>query len=276
MISMITLKEKLECFLESVLKIKLSLSSIASQYGDLSFRVGALNDNQLEQTSKTYFSSISIVNGFLNVDITEKFITDFEKFKSLIREDGKVLKPKLYFEYLSPNLNTDMNLGVLRNAFLGKTLCKMLSKKYNIDINSSTMICDVGNLAEIMYYAYYRYPREENFKNKYLSYINDLVTQGSVPLNNDSDPQSEQVCKFSHNTSKEYRQKVREQYKKFFISETAKIEVSFNEINFQSNYSDYKCKTYLDRDVNFILEKRQQGINNFCFVIGVDQGAHFF
>lgn len=169
-----------------------------------------------------------------------------------------------------------MNLGVLRNAFLGKALCKMLSEKYEMNIQSATMICDVGNLAEIMYYASYCYQGEKNFKKKYFNYMNNLFKHGFTSVNKDSDPQSEQVCKFSQNISNEYRKNIREQYKDFFVAEVAKIKIFFNEINFQSDYSDYQCETYLDRDVNFILQKRQQGISHFCFVIGVDQGAHFF
>ena len=84
--NMITLKEKLESFLEEIFKIKLNLSSIDGLYADLSCRVDGLNEAQLMRLSSDCFSSINVVNGYLNLDINENFISKFEKFKFSIKK----------------------------------------------------------------------------------------------------------------------------------------------------------------------------------------------
>jgi arginyl-tRNA synthetase len=90
--------------------------------------------------------SFSVIKGFLNIKMTDKFWLQYLSDISALQHFGsspKNSKPRVIVEYSSPNTNKPLHLGHLRNIFLGYSVAEIL-KANGHEVTKVQIINDRG------------------------------------------------------------------------------------------------------------------------------------
>ncbi len=96
-------------------------------------------------THSKVFTSYNVINGFLNLSLTDSLLLEFGKEKSLdtaVCNDNNT-SGKIMVEFSSPNTNKPLHFGHLRNNFLGDSVSKIY-KAYGYDVCKANLINDRG------------------------------------------------------------------------------------------------------------------------------------
>lgn len=91
------------------------------------------------------FSSYNVIKGFLNLEITDKQLTDILNQHYQDESFGKKSpnNKRVMVEYSSPNTNKPLHLGHLRNIFLGWSVAEILKANGN-EVIKSAVVNDRG------------------------------------------------------------------------------------------------------------------------------------
>ncbi len=89
------------------------------------------------------FRSYNVINGFLNLSLTDEFILDFvtKNIDTLVNNNQK--SGKIMVEFSSPNTNKPLHFGHLRNNFLGDSVSRIYAA-YGFDVCKANLINDRG------------------------------------------------------------------------------------------------------------------------------------
>jgi arginyl-tRNA synthetase len=90
------------------------------------------------------FTGFNVIKGFLNLNISDQYFTDFLSQNytntSLVKQNKK---ERVMVEYSSPNTNKPLHLGHLRNIFLGWSVAEILKVAGN-DVMKTCIVNDRG------------------------------------------------------------------------------------------------------------------------------------
>ncbi|HLX90647.1 MAG TPA: arginine--tRNA ligase [Puia sp.] len=92
-------------------------------------KLGIQLGNNLIERNPEFFSSYSVIKGFLNLSIADSVWIDFLSSSFDDHEYGKKKRigKKVMIEYSSPNTNKPLHLGHLRNIFLGWSVAEIFN-----------------------------------------------------------------------------------------------------------------------------------------------------
>ncbi|MCX7953570.1 MAG: arginine--tRNA ligase [Bacteroidales bacterium] len=88
-----------------------------------------------------YIEKFSIIKGFVNLTINNKYLIEYLKKYSFNHKTNNSLK--IIIEYCSPNTNKPLHLGHIRNMLIGSALANIL-KEYGHDVIRINLINDRG------------------------------------------------------------------------------------------------------------------------------------
>jgi arginyl-tRNA synthetase len=98
----------------------------------------------LVENNEQIFSRFNVKKGFLNLSITDIYLTEFLQKEYKNSSFGKSeSKKKVMVEYSSPNTNKPLHLGHLRNIFLGWSISEILKASGN-DVIKTCIVNDRG------------------------------------------------------------------------------------------------------------------------------------
>ena len=104
----------------------------------------ALGKHLVEQYPQ-YFSAYNIIKGFLNLTVSDNYLTTLlqEKYNDTCYGKKALNGKKVMVEYSSPNTNKPLHLGHLRNNFLGWSVAEIL-KANGYEVIKSCIVNDRG------------------------------------------------------------------------------------------------------------------------------------
>jgi arginyl-tRNA synthetase len=98
----------------------------------------------LVENNEPIFSRFNVIKGFLNLSVTDIYLTEFLKKEYKNSSFGKsASNKKVMVEYSSPNTNKPLHLGHLRNIFLGWSIAEILKASGN-DVIKTCIVNDRG------------------------------------------------------------------------------------------------------------------------------------
>jgi arginyl-tRNA synthetase len=98
----------------------------------------------LVENNEPIFSRFNVIKGFLNLSITDIYLTEFLQKEYKNSSFGKsASNKKVMVEYSSPNTNKPLHLGHLRNIFLGWSIAEILKASGN-DVIKTCIVNDRG------------------------------------------------------------------------------------------------------------------------------------
>lgn len=91
------------------------------------------------------FSAYNVIKGFLNLTITDEYLTELlnKNYNDVCFGKHKMNGKKVMVEYSSPNTNKPLHLGHLRNNFLGWSVAEILKANGN-EVVKSCIVNDRG------------------------------------------------------------------------------------------------------------------------------------
>ncbi len=91
------------------------------------------------------FSEYNVIKGFLNISVTDKYLSGFlqKKYNDKCFGKKEINGKKIMVEYSSPNTNKPLHLGHLRNNFIGWSIAE-ISKANGYDVIKSCIVNDRG------------------------------------------------------------------------------------------------------------------------------------
>lgn len=116
----------------------------------------------------TGYEKIDVVNGYLNIFINKKELTEYVVSEVLTKQEhygdtdfGK--GKKVVVEYSSPNIAKPFGVGHLRSTVIGEALNR-ISKKNGYDVTSINYLGDYGTQFGKLIYAYKAWGNDEEIK----------------------------------------------------------------------------------------------------------------
>ena len=271
---------KIESFLNSILHLESVRLDGCNNHG-ADINIILVNEDErrhalavLEEDRR--FLNVSCKDIYINFDITDEFINSYEGYEKRQRglhfTDSVGKEKTVYFEYFSPNLNTDLNLGVMRNIFLGKSVQRMMRLVYP-NLTTTTLICDVGKLADIMRYYMNNHRDSENYKDLYYQYLNEI--EGCITEENELQL-NRSISNYSNTISMAEVRAFTEKYRSWIVKRLKSVHVQFDEYRYQSGYALFdQLGDYADRDIRYLNEIHKEGFDTIILLIGQDQVEHF-
>lgn len=279
--------------------VTLIQSEIAGKHGDICFKITSQSipsDELLKKVgSLNFIQNASIEGGFLNVFLDSNIGT-LKILDALDKPDEKVEhKGNAYVDYIGPNMKTNMNLGIIRNAFLGDFVANVLSKQYQ-NVRRGTTICDTGQRADIMMYMRSLHPDTDvSFYDLYKRYLEIFKKQANelgIPTELSSEvdghienrkitisfdkqvPICQSIIKFNQRLNPQKRSEIVQQFTNSFLNDLRRLHINIQEHHYHSTYQK-NSKNYLDLDKAMIASLcSQEGIDNLYYVFGQDQENH--
>ena len=97
------------------------------------------------KNSPDVFTSYNVINGFLNLSLTDSMLLGFAKEKNQAKAvcNSNNTSGKIMVEFSSPNTNKPLHFGHLRNNFLGDSVSKIYAA-YGYDVCKANLINDRG------------------------------------------------------------------------------------------------------------------------------------
>ena len=149
-------------------------------------------------------SNIEVVNGFINIKVTDSFIN---KLVSTMNKDNKygitTDNKKVVIDYGGPNVAKPLHVGHLRSAIIGESIKRILKYKGN-DVISDVHLGDYGlQIGEVIYAIIHDGKKEEEIT---LEYLNEAYPRmsGICKENEDIKKECEEITKKMQDGDPEY------------------------------------------------------------------------
>jgi arginyl-tRNA synthetase len=149
-------------------------------------------------------SNIEVVNGFINIKVTDSFIN---KLVSTMNKDNKygitADNKKVVIDYGGPNVAKPLHVGHLRSAIIGESIKRILKYKGN-DVISDVHLGDYGlQIGEVIYAIIHDGKKDEEIT---LEYLNEAYPRmsGICKENEDIKKECEEITKKMQDGDLEY------------------------------------------------------------------------
>ncbi len=135
------------------------------------------------ENSSYYFESISFVNGFVNITLSNKFINDLIKEMNSKDKFGISLdNKKVVLDYGGPNVAKPLHVGHMRTAIVGEAIKRICKYKGN-DTIADTHLGDYGlQIGEVIYAMKHDNVKPEDCT---LEYLNEAYPRMSALVKTD-------------------------------------------------------------------------------------------
>lgn len=275
---------------------KINITGFGSKFADLSIRFQQMPKppEQIKEQllENTYINDVDFINGFFNITLSKVFYDHIQLYHNVDKSESNII-----VEFFSPNIYTQIDLRILRNIYIGDSICNFLQMK-NHSVESNALVTNQGLKNNKFYALREIYPNksikslrqiiesnDESFTELYANFEQEVSKRDKSKLDVITSVTDESISQLQKssldmgaNIDKFIPFSELEHFQFEIISILSKL--GFNEeINFSNGkskqiYSANGQPTYLIKDIASLWKRYIDGAKVIYLVLAEDQKSH--